>query len=106
MTAVPAITAERRDALELLAILGDGQRRDILVRLASGPVCTCSDLVEVFAAKQPTVSHHLKVLREAGLIRGEKCGRFTYYSVVPERLQALADAFADLAASAVPPSRC
>lgn len=92
--------------LDVLAILGDGQRRDILVRLASGPVCTCSDLVEVFAAKQPTISHHLKVLRDAGLITGERCGRFTNYRAVPERLAELSEAFAALAAGATDAPAC
>ncbi len=47
------------------------------------------DLVEPVGKSQPTVSHHLKVLAEAGLIVGEKRGRWVWYTVVPERLETL-----------------
>lgn len=85
------------DALEALEVLADPHRRQILRRLADGAVCTCTDLVAATGVGQPTVSHHLKVLREAGLVSGERCGRFVEYSVVPEQLRALAGAFTSLA---------
>jgi ArsR family transcriptional regulator, arsenate/arsenite/antimonite-responsive transcriptional repressor len=76
-------------ALDALAVLADPVRRQLVVHLVDRPVCTCGDLVEELGVGQPTVSHHLKVLREAGLVVGERCGRFVNYTVVPERLQAL-----------------
>jgi ArsR family transcriptional regulator, arsenate/arsenite/antimonite-responsive transcriptional repressor len=99
-------TAETLDVLDVLA---DPHRRQILQRLGEGAVCTCSDLVAATGVGQPTVSHHLKVLREAGLVRGERCGRFVEYSVVTHRLRALGEAFialadrAGMAEPAVPP---
>lgn len=85
------------DLLAALDVLGDPHRRQILQRLADGAVCTCTDLVAATGVGQPTVSHHLKVLREAGLVRGQRCGRFVEYSVVPDRLRTLSRAFASLA---------
>jgi ArsR family transcriptional regulator, arsenate/arsenite/antimonite-responsive transcriptional repressor len=83
--------------LEVLDVLADPHRRQILQRLADGAVCTCTDLVTATGVRQPTVSHHLKVLREAGLVRGERCGRFVEYTVVADRLRALAEVFTSLA---------
>jgi ArsR family transcriptional regulator len=82
------------DAAELargFAALADPARLRVLSLLASaeaGEVCAC-DLVEPVGRSQPTVSHHLKVLSEAGLIVGDKRGRWIWYRVVPERLAQL-----------------
>ena len=76
--------------------MADPQRGRIVELLAAGPACTCH-LVEATAAKQPTVSHHLRALREAGLVTAEARGRFTYYRLIPERLDAAADWLAELA---------
>jgi ArsR family transcriptional regulator, arsenate/arsenite/antimonite-responsive transcriptional repressor len=65
--------------LRLLSILGSAQ---------GGEVCAC-DLVEPVGKSQPTVSHHLKVLSEAGLVTGERRGRWVWYAVVPERFAQL-----------------
>lgn len=90
---------DERQAAELargFAALADPARLRLLSLLASaarGEVCAC-DLVEPVGRSQPTVSHHLKVLSEAGLVTGEKRGRWVMYSVVPERLDALRSALA------------
>ena len=78
------------------AALADPARLRVLSLLASaeaGEVCAC-DLVEPVGRSQPTVSHHLKVLAEAGLIVGDKRGRWIWYRVVPERLAQLRAALA------------
>lgn len=105
MTATVQATTpgERSDAevtLDALGVLADPQRRQILRRLAAGAVCTCTDLVAATGVGQPTVSHHLRVLREAGLVTGERCGRFVEYAVVPDRLRELARSLTALAAAA------
>jgi ArsR family transcriptional regulator, arsenate/arsenite/antimonite-responsive transcriptional repressor len=74
--------------------LADPARLRLLSLLAAaeaGEVCAC-DLVEPLGKSQPTVSHHLKVLSEAGLVTGDKRGRWVWYRVVPEHLDALRDA--------------
>ncbi|MBI2704404.1 MAG: helix-turn-helix transcriptional regulator [Actinobacteria bacterium] len=97
-----------RDAVPLahaFAALGDPVRLRLLGLLASaeaGEVCAC-DLVEPLGKSQPTVSHHLKVLSEAGLIIGDKRGRWIWYSIVPEQIDALRDALA-VGPDRVPPS--
>lgn len=88
---MPASDTELRtdEALEALSVLADPVRRQLLVHLADRDVCTCGDLVEELGVGQPTVSHHLKVLREAGLVVGERCGRYVNYTVVPDRVREL-----------------
>ena len=54
----------------------------------AGEVCSC-DLLEPLGKSQPTISHHTKALAEAGLISGEKRGRWVWWRIVPERLDAI-----------------
>jgi ArsR family transcriptional regulator, arsenate/arsenite/antimonite-responsive transcriptional repressor len=73
------------------AALGDPVRLRLLSLLATSPdgaVCVC-DLVEPVGKSQPTVSHHLKVLREAGLVTVERRGTNNWYAPVPAALEAL-----------------
>ncbi|MGV8978904.1 MAG: ArsR/SmtB family transcription factor [Cellulomonas sp.] len=77
--------------------LGDPGRLRLLSLIAaheSGRVCVC-DLTEPLGLSQPTVSHHLKVLREAGLVTGERRGTWVHYSVVPGALAELAGTLGD-----------
>ena len=78
----------------VLSALADPVRLRIISMLAaSGSSCGC-DLEAPLGLSQPTVSHHLKVLREAGLIEGSKEGRWVHYRLVPERLAEVRDALA------------
>lgn len=73
------------------ALLADPVRLRLLSLLASAPAgeaCVC-ELVEPLERTQPTVSHHLKVLSDAGLIVGERRGRWVWYRPVPGRLGGL-----------------
>ncbi len=56
-----------------------------------GEACVC-DLTDAFALSGPTISHHLKVLREAGLVSGDRRGTWIYYRVRPDALSALSRA--------------
>jgi len=72
--------------------LADPTRVAIVNRLAQAEeTCVC-DLTAVFDLSQPTISHHLKVLRDAGLVESSRRGTWAYYRVVPETLGALAAA--------------
>lgn len=74
-------------------VLADPTRLRLLSLIAAaGEACAACDLVEPMAVSQPTVSHHLRVLREAGLVESSKEGRWVYYRPVPERLEVLARA--------------
>jgi len=59
-----------------------------LITSADGEVCVC-DLTATFELTQPTISHHLKVLREAGLVGSQRRGTWVYYWAVPENLKRL-----------------
>ena len=78
-----------RDAEKLagmFAALSDPVRLRLLSLIAdAGEVCAC-DLLDAVGKSQPTVSHHTKILAEAGLVVGEKRGRWVWWSVVPGRL--------------------
>ncbi|MER7779173.1 metalloregulator ArsR/SmtB family transcription factor [Streptomyces sp. NPDC096191] len=82
-------------ALELAKVfkaLGDPVRLRLLSIIASragGEVCVC-DLTPAFDLSQPTISHHLKLLRQAGLIDCERRGTWVYYWLVPEMTDRLA----------------
>jgi ArsR family transcriptional regulator len=59
-----------------------------VLRRHAGEVCVC-ELVALFDVSQPTVSHHLKVLRDAGLVASQKQGLWVYYRVLPAALDDL-----------------
>ncbi|MCG7523505.1 metalloregulator ArsR/SmtB family transcription factor [Streptomyces sp. OfavH-34-F] len=84
---------------DVIRALGDPLRLRIVALLARETLCT-THLVEETGAKQTNLSNHMKVLREAGLVETEPCGRFTYYRLKPEVLDGLSERFAGLAASA------
>lgn len=84
---------DRAQAERMAAVakaLGDPVRLTLLdvLRKHAGKVCVC-ELVPLFDLSQPTISHHLKVLRAAGLVDSERQGLWAYYYVIPERLQEL-----------------
>lgn len=91
MNAADALTLSRQ-----FAALADPVRLQLLSLLATadaGQVCAC-DLVAPVGKSQPTVSHHLKVLTESGLVTSERRGRNIWYAVVPAALEALRDVLA------------
>ena len=84
---------ERQEAERIAAIakaLGDPIRLQLVdvLRKHAGKVCVC-ELVPLFDLSQPTVSHHLKVLRQAGIVESERRGLWAYYYVEPEALREL-----------------
>ena len=77
------------NAMEVAAIckaLGDSNRLQIIQMLSEGEKCGC-ELLEAFAITQPTLSHHMKILCECGLVNARKEGRWQYYSLNCEMLQ-------------------
>ena len=69
--------------------LADPTRVAIVNRLAAADECCVCDLNAAFDLSQPTISHHLKVLRDAGLVESSRRGTWAYYRLVPEAVQAL-----------------
>ena len=84
---------EREEAERVAAVakaLGDPIRLQLVdvLRKHAGSVCVC-ELVPLFDVGQPTVSHHLKVLRDAGIVGSERRGLWAYYYVIPDALKEL-----------------
>jgi ArsR family transcriptional regulator len=85
----PLSEADAVDLARVFAALADPVRLRLLSLIAdAGEVCSC-DLLEPLGKSQPTVSHHTKALAEAGLIAGEKQGRWVWWRIVPERVEAI-----------------
>ena len=88
--------ADATDLADALKVLADPARLRLLSLVASsttGEACAC-DLVEPLGRSQPTVSHHLSILVEAGFLTREKRGKWAWYRVVPERLELVRSALA------------
>jgi ArsR family transcriptional regulator, arsenate/arsenite/antimonite-responsive transcriptional repressor len=87
----PDIEREQAERMSLVAkALGDPIRMQLVdvLRKHAGKVCVC-ELVPLFDLSQPTVSHHLKVLRDAGIVGSERRGLWAYYYVNPNALEEL-----------------
>jgi ArsR family transcriptional regulator, arsenate/arsenite/antimonite-responsive transcriptional repressor len=87
----PEVTTEGADRLAAVAkALSDPIRVQLVdvLRQHAGQVCVC-ELVPLFDVSQPTLSHHLKKLREAGIVGVERRGLWAYYYVIPEALEEL-----------------
>jgi len=85
----PLGETEAGELAQVLAALADPVRLRLLsLVVAQGEVCSC-DLEAPLGRSQPTVSHHTRVLAEAGLISGEKRGKWTWWRAVPGRLAAV-----------------
>jgi ArsR family transcriptional regulator, arsenate/arsenite/antimonite-responsive transcriptional repressor len=84
---------------DLLRVLADPLRLRIVALLAKETLCS-THLIEETGARQTNLSNHLKVLRDAGVVETEPCGRFTYYRIKPDVIATLAGQFADLAETA------
>ncbi|MGH3615084.1 MAG: ArsR/SmtB family transcription factor [Pseudonocardia sp.] len=85
----PLSPAQSVELSRVFKAMGDPVRLRLLSLIAShegGEACVC-DLTGVFDLTGPTISHHLKVLREAGLITGERRGTWVYYRVLPDALR-------------------
>ncbi len=89
----PLTQEQAEQAAGLLKALADPTRlrlMSLVLGHEGGEACVC-DLTDAFELSQPTMSHHLKVLHEAGLLDREKRGVWVYYRARPEAMRALAD---------------
>jgi ArsR family transcriptional regulator, arsenate/arsenite/antimonite-responsive transcriptional repressor len=86
LTEAPLTEPDAHELAGLLSALADPIRLRILSLLvANGEICSC-DLEQPLGRSQPTVSHHTRLLAEAGLISGTKRGKWTWWQLQPERL--------------------
>ena len=89
LLAEPIEEGHAAELARAFAALADPVRLRLFSMIASAGTCCSCDLIEPLGKSQPTISHHTKVLAEAGLITGEKAGRWVNWAVVPERLEQL-----------------
>jgi ArsR family transcriptional regulator len=85
----PEVQREQAERMAVIAkALADPVRLQLVdvLREHAGKVCVC-EVVPLFDLSQPTVSHHLKVLRQAGIVGSERQGLWAYYYVIPEALE-------------------
>ena len=99
MSAKTEVAPAPPEGPDLIRVIADPLRYEIVTLLARETLCT-THLVEETGARQTNLSNHLRVLREAGVVDTEPCGRFTYYKLRPEVLTSLAGAFTELAETA------
>lgn len=94
-----------QDPVPALKALGHPLRFSLFELLASGEKCVC-DLVEAIDASQPLVSHHLAVLKKAGLVRDRQDATWVYYSIDGEKWAALQEKICAIQASSAPTTPC
>jgi len=92
ITQAPLDETAAVDLAHVFAALADPVRLRLYSLIAdAGEICSC-DMLEPLGKAQPTVSHHTKILADAGLIAGEKRGRWVWWRILPEALASIRDA--------------
>jgi len=99
---IPLPATERERLVAMFKALSDPTRLDIfrLIAAQDTPICAC-DVVDRFQVSQPTISHHMKVLRDAGLVTVSRQGVWAYYAADPRGLALLRDALDAVAPSSL-----
>jgi ArsR family transcriptional regulator, arsenate/arsenite/antimonite-responsive transcriptional repressor len=100
-----ALTADQKRLARMLKALGNPIRFQIVEYLAANQTCITNDIVRTLPLAQSTVSQHLKVLREAGLIHGEIEGPATCYCLDPQGLQWLKQQIGNWLPECCPPEK-
>ena len=93
------VDVDTRERITTLKALAEPVRLQILERLAVEELCVCH-LVDELGLPQPLVSHHLKVLRAAGLVSSQRFRQWTYYGIRTDALASVADELGGIAARA------
>jgi ArsR family transcriptional regulator len=88
-TRLPLLSGDATAVAARFKALADPTRVEIVRRLACCDECCVCDLNDAFDLSQPTISHHLKVLRDAGLVAATRRGTWAYYRLVPDAVLSL-----------------
>ena len=101
----PLASEERERAVAIFRALGDPTRLEVfrLIAAQPDPICVC-DVVDRFDVSQPTISHHLKTLREAGLVTVSRRGVWAYYAADPRGLALLRGSLDELVPGRLAPA--
>jgi ArsR family transcriptional regulator len=98
-------TVNRQQIEKISKALADQTRLRIFEAISSQPKMTCGDIVSLRGVTPATVSHHLKVLYDAGLIECRKAGQFVHSQAVPETIAKYAEALSKMAKPKMRPSK-
>ncbi|MDF2547829.1 MAG: transcriptional regulator [Anaerosolibacter sp.] len=79
-----------KEEIEIFKALSDENRLKILEMLSCGELCAC-DIQDGLSLTQPTISHHMKVLQQVGLINVEKRGKWSFYSIKQDQIDRTCD---------------
>lgn len=79
-----------KDMAEIFKALGDETRLKIVQLLYGKALCVC-DIIEAFSMSQPAISHHLKILKQAGIVVDGREGKWIYYQLNPETWEVIFD---------------
>ena len=97
--------SNEQDIVWIFKALSDENRIRILKMLRSGEKCACK-LLEELNISQPTLSHHMKILCDAGIVNGRKEGKWTHYSMCCEGVRRVRDLMKDLLSAGNIPTEC
>jgi len=92
------LDAKTTKAILVFKALGDENRMRILEILSTGEKCACS-ILDKLAIVQSTLSHHMKILCDCGIVEGRQEGKWTYYSLLPDTCEQAGDLLDRLSAS-------
>jgi ArsR family transcriptional regulator len=93
-----------KELAEMFKALGDPIRLEIVRSLMGKELCVC-DIHDAFQVSQPTISHHLKVLKYAGLVTDSREGKWIYYSLTPEAFSRLGSFLTEVQTDITSPKR-
>jgi ArsR family transcriptional regulator, arsenate/arsenite/antimonite-responsive transcriptional repressor len=94
-----------RELADIFKALGDPIRLEIVKLLLGKELCVC-DILAAFKVSQPTISHHLKVLKYAGLVNDNRDGKWIYYSLNPEAIAQVSELLQEFAVRSGTQERC
>ncbi len=81
--------------VSIFKALSDGNRLKILEMLVDGEICACK-ILEALNITQPTLSHHMKILQQCGLVKSRKVEQWSYYSINTDEVSEIIDYFSEI----------
>lgn len=90
-----------QEQVTILKALADPNRLAIIQHLTEGEACVC-ELLQLFSVTQPTLSHHMRILSDADLVKGRRDGKWIHYSINEELLQAFKTFVASISVASDP----
>lgn len=94
-----------KDVATVFKALGDETRLSIVKMLVGKELCVC-DIIDAFSMSQPAISHHLKILKHAGIVNDSRDGKWIYYSLNPQSFEKIEAFFSEVKPGIHKKNRC